>query len=146
MLVSLAVYWVKTMLRTLPTVRIDDGDDGYIVINESDFDSLTHRLFVDGGAGGGEDDGDRRSGASTGKGDGDLVTDPPFPPDPPLSPDSRAESIAARADHLFSSMTLTALRQAAGTYSINGRSTMDQRQLADAIAAAEADSFDGAEE
>jgi hypothetical protein len=29
----------------LPTVKIDDGNGSYIVINESDFDSAKHKKF-----------------------------------------------------------------------------------------------------
>lgn len=31
----------------LPTVKIEDGDGDYIVINESDFDEKKHKLFVE---------------------------------------------------------------------------------------------------
>jgi hypothetical protein len=33
------------MSKEIPTVQIDDGDGGYIVINESDFDKKQHKLY-----------------------------------------------------------------------------------------------------
>lgn len=103
-------------MARIPTVRVHDGQGGYLVINARDFDDATHRIY--------EESPPYPASAPADGGDSTK----PLPPD---------FAIATRANYLKEHNTVTALRQMAKAWAIPGRSSMNEDALALAIAEAE---------
>ena len=111
----------------IPTVRVEDGQGGYMVINAADFDGDRYRIYEDSPPYPASAPADGGDSPDAGDGDGGDSTQP-LPPD---------FAIATRANYLKEHNTVTALRQMAKAWEVPGRSSMNEDALALAIAQAE---------
>ena len=117
-------------MAAIPTVKVSDGQGGYCVINTTDFDRDRHILYEESPPYAAAD-------AEAGEGEpGEDVVEP-LPPEFAMVPEDRSLSIATRVQYLKAHHTVTALRQMAKAWEISGRSSMNEDELAIAIAEAE---------